>query len=250
MDEYTLGNGLLEVCNWEQNHAPCWELLRDVEHRFRTNLKCGELITERPGRNPMFITESEPLPWSVWRPDPEKGPKWYRPAGGIIAEVALDLLRLDRIERTPHLRAAAQLLAARSPRATGAYIGRDCGPVRAGELLVTPNRREQLVDLRTLPRARWLTREDLEQLRAEWKELGGDYVSLELPPFSNKRGVHEFVMHRRNWRPNQVMGHPLLAVVRPITHMFSEPIDASSDDAAIFELLAAVNGGRVSFVDG
>jgi hypothetical protein len=85
-------------------------------------------------------------------------------------------------------------------------------------------------------RVRWLTMEDYAALEALPREAVRDYREHYGPSY--------IIRDRRRWGKRLKVWHSRLALVRPWQPETVEPIEASSDDGAIFELLCEV-GGRM-----
>ena len=131
--------------------------------------------------------------------------------------------------------------------------------IRTGDVLV------RAYSLKVFPkmhgRVRYLSLEDYEVLRsvAEGSYLEsfaplssyertlragmGDTLYLPAPEHQwRKEGLHRFLTNRNKWGKRLKAWEPRLAVVRPPWETLTEPIQASSDDGALFELLHQVGG--------
>jgi hypothetical protein len=165
------------------------------------------------------------------------------------------LLRLDRIERTPHL--------VRGLRAFGIsdYTGEHYGypdlayvvkpiagtSIRPGDVMVADCSRDRL---RGVPGSiQPVDRGGMEAIRAAWEDAEDDLWEFFTPMlgFHYKDHVARLVRNRTRWGMRAKVWSPKLHIVRFLRPepVVSHPIAASCDDAALFELLCQV-GGRMA----
>lgn len=234
--------GLLEPCDLEFQNGPsiitrpAWEFLFPPSHFLLTNIPEGAFLVEAPAPG-MFHRDGRKIvePWTVWFD--------CRHRLGISGRMAGELLEADRLLRNLEHREALRLL----PEGH-LFFGPPAGFVewdlpeiglRRGDLLVSRARKSWAL----FPRgADPLSRGDMGYLRDAVLRNRGVVTSL--TPFRPDQDIRALITDRRTWWPSRLGWKPRVARWRPLEGPGIQPIQASSDEAALFELISSV-GGRM-----
>lgn len=173
--------------------------------------------------------------WAIWGEEPGAVPH------PIEVYTANGFLGLDRLKRDPRYDRARRLVQGIDYGA--AYVERGgVAGLRAGDILVGTENPAGLPGQITA-----LGLDDYEALRVATK--AGDEELTSLTPgrdaeFCGSRSVEVFVRTKNKWGRSLKVWRPRLFRVRYPVEVVSSPIQASSDDAALFELLYRA-GGRM-----
>lgn len=221
--------GLLEPCTldlqYQSGHTEeieGWQFLRETHHWYRTNIPQGSFLYEAQAPS-VAHTDRRPEPWTV---QTAHGVTW-----GIPEDVAKSFLREDSLERDPRYQEAlARLPGDRSRlRPPCVFVERDVVEIglRRGDVLLKRDRG------RFLPRSVPLSLGDLGYLRDRFLQDRSLLTSLN--PYDFRERAIRAISDRRTWGRKRTN----VAVLKGIS-TFS--IRASSDQAAIFELVLSVGG--------
>jgi hypothetical protein len=226
----------------ESDIKPAWIFSRNPHHWFLMNIPAGGLLIEKPSPSPMY---RDPLsmpdePWSVYKPTATRG-RWS-PWLGIPADVAEDLFRLDKIDRTPAYREALEVVGDWGEHRCRFHyleIPVPAASLERGDLLVWAYQVRDRPELRG--RVRELQMSDYEALRSSWK-LHKEELCTDITPVGSARWhrLSEFLKCPNRWGRRLKTWHSRILAVRSLREVVSQPIVALSDDGAIFELLADV----------
>ncbi|HUF49279.1 MAG TPA: hypothetical protein VMN60_00510 [Longimicrobiales bacterium] len=243
--------GLLRQYEYESDGRKhvAWMVMREYaestaggDSRSSFVIPAGAIFCEIPAPAPW--NKAHMLPWGIF---PPKSATWNN--FGIAAQDAHELLRIDKVERTSEYRAALRALGARV-QGDGTYHGLGyafvegdvSGVVRRGDVLVYAK------DVGDRPTVRGVVRE----LGLAEYALLADAISAaprtltDITPAMRNfyAGTVERLLHdKQRWGLRLKNWHSRLLRVRPVyRETVSEPVEALSDDHALFALLSDVGG--------
>ncbi|MBX6363520.1 MAG: hypothetical protein IRZ00_06600 [Gemmatimonadetes bacterium] len=230
--------GWYTVNGREQHYG--WQFSRNPRHWYLPDILPGSLLLKVPAQSRVPGVRAL-LPWSIWRPvAPDQWRKWC----GLPAEVAADLIRMDRVEREPRYRAALRLLA--DPADFHVHIAEVAIPaarIAAGDVLVWVGGTRRRPHSRGP--ARELMRDDYEALRLALLVHGESaFEEITPAPSADAHRLSRFLRDRRRWGARRQPWRTDLVHIRPAAEREIVSIEASSDEAAIFELVYRA-GGRL-----
>ena len=146
-------------------------------------------------------------------------------------------------EIPPHHRQALQLLGG-SKRCLGAYVVERDVPevaIEVGDLIVHAWKPDSFPEMGG--RVRWLSMDDYSTLRAATLDsYGATFTFLTGVYEWDPDALHRFLTHPGKWGKKLKVWHSRLAVVRSRRSPVGEPLEATSDAAALFELIHSTGG--------
>ncbi len=239
-----------------------WRFLRDVPDSYgaltcagRETIPAGSSLVSLPPTRQRGFRRHD---WSifVWGPwDDAKGERPSLLLEGISWATKERLFATDSVERTPEYREALRCVEFGPDHYASVHYSSldvaDAG-VQEGDVLIYFHSPEQCPIV--YGRVREMSLEDYEALHAAYREASHDCTpeTIEqifpiLNPFQRYYGtrLREMLGDQRKWGRRLKTWHSRVIRVQPFRPVVSQPIQASSDEAAIFELLSDVGGSML-----